>query len=455
MINLKKFINEQTITAIIIVSIIAFPLLDFIGEIFGQQFFLQEEYLKLIGIIGVVGFSYFVISTRKQPKKIVLSDVFIITSILFCVISIIFSQSIQISLFGHKGYSESPLQVLGYFSLFLLGTTIKEESNKKKILTTFFILGIIEALVASMQYFKMWPFKCEFDTSWHTKDHLAFGFTQHCNFFAPIAVIFSSLFASKFIYDKKWWYLIGAVVCCFSAFFTQTRIAWVGIFAAMFGIMFLEIALRKKNTNIFKSNLKRYVIVLSCFILCFILTGKNSGQIEKDVAQSKTEVSSASSNFDNFGTGRGAIWKSGLQALSYHPFTGVGFDIYDYSFFMLNGDKGSHQNKGHNEYIHVLVTQGIFSGVNYLLFAFYCCYFPFRKILEGSSEFVKSNLTKMFLVALFAYFVQALFNSSVTNVAVYKWILMGLVLPRYEQIDFKDYKLVKKIVQISKMEIKL
>lgn len=69
MINLKKFINEQTITAIIIVSIIAFPLLDFIGEIFGQQFFLQEEYLKLIGVIGVVGFSYFVISTRKQPKK--------------------------------------------------------------------------------------------------------------------------------------------------------------------------------------------------------------------------------------------------------------------------------------------------------------------------------------------------------------------------------------------------
>ena len=169
------------------------------------------------------------------------------------------------------------------------------------------------------------------------------------------------------------------------------------------------------------------------FVTCFIITGKKTGQIQKDITQTKKEIDSTSSSFDKFGTGRGTIWKSGLQALSQHPFTGVGFDIYDYALFMTKRGTVKSQNKGHNEYIHTFVTQGIFSGINYLLFAFYCCYFPLKQILKGNSEFATSDLTKIFLIALFAYFVQALFNSSVTNVAVYKWILMGLVLPRYEQ----------------------
>ena len=91
------------------------------------------------------------------------------------------------------------------------------------------------------------------------------------------------------------------------------------------------------------------------------------------------------------------------------------------------------QNKGHNEYIHTLVTQGIFSGINYLAFVLYCCIFSYIKILKGNDEYSQSNVTKAFLIAVFAYFVQALFNSSVTNVAVYKWILMGLLLTRNEQ----------------------
>ena len=116
-----------------------------------------------------------------------------------------------------------------------------------------------------------------------------------------------------------------------------------------------------------------------------------------------------------------------------YPIVGVGFDNYRYCFEIYHKDLGWSQNKGHNEYIHTLVTQGIPSGINYLAFAFYCCFFPLIKILKGNSEFAKSHLTKIFLITLFAYFVQALFNSSVTNVAPYKWILMGLLLPRLEQ----------------------
>ena len=150
-------------------------------------------------------------------------------------------------------------------------------------------------------------------------------------------------------------------------------------------------------------------------------------------------------------SGRGQIWRIGIGALKKRPLLGVGFDIYNYSY-MLNPVGTVIQNKGHCEYLHTAVTQGIFSGINYLLFAFYCCYFPFRKILEGKTDFGKSNLTKIFFIALFAYFAQALINSSITNVAIYKWILMGLVLPRSEQKDLTY--IFEKVKKMAKSDVK-
>ena len=454
---MKKIFNEKNFAILIIVSIIAFPLLKIIGMFFGKKFFLQEEYLSLVGIIGIILTILGIINRfkNKDEKRFVLSDIFIITSIIFCIISIIFSQLPSISLTGIRGYSETPLQVLGYFTLFFSGTCVLSEKYRKWILNTFLALGIIEAIVAFMQNFKMWPVTSVFDPSWHTKDHLAFGLTQHCNFFAPIAIIFTALFSMRFIYSQskkeQFICLFGAIVSCLSTFFTYTRIGWVGIFAVLFGIVLLEtlIYFVKKDKEFFKQKALKTLIIAISFVICFFVVGNMSGQIKKDVEQSKKEITSK--NVESFGTGRGFIWKSGITALKKYPFTGVGFDFYNYSYLVANG-KFFNQNKGHNEYLHTFVTQGIFSGINYLLFASYCCFFALKKILKGDSEFAKSNITKFFLIALFAYFVQALFNSSVTNVAVYKWILMGLVLPRVEQDNLQEY--LDSIKNFSKKDIR-
>ena len=234
---MKKLIDEKYLTAIVIVSIVAFPLLELIGIFFNKQFFMQEEYLSLVGLIwSIVMIIYIVLCIFKKkvrPKKFVLSDLFIITSILFCIISIIFSKAIIKSLTGYPNYRETPLQVLGYFGLFFICTMISEEKNKKKILYTFLVLGIFETIVAFLQNFSMWPVTSYLDPNWHTKDHLAFGLTQHCNFFAPIAVIFTALFSMKFIYSKstkeKIIYIMGTILCASSALFTYTRLAWVRI----------------------------------------------------------------------------------------------------------------------------------------------------------------------------------------------------------------------------------
>ncbi len=440
----EKNLNEKFLTIFICISILIFPILELIGIIFNKKFFMQEEALSVIGIFGVFVTIYYIFKCIKA-KKIVLSDIFILLSILFCVFSIIFSKNIKTSIMGHKGYSETPLQVMGYFTLFLLCTNIWNERNKKVILNTFFILGIIEATVAFFQNFGIWPVTSMFDPNWHTREHLAFGFTQHCNFFAAIAIIFTALFSTKFIYSntkKEEIYLyFGTILCECSVLFTCTRLGWVGIITIVFSIIILDIILKKKIKRNTRYKVKVILLLIS-LVICMLLVSKISGQLEKDILNSKEELNS---DFQNFGTKRGKIWKAGFEALKQYPITGVGFDIYDYSFLICPDQSiRMRQNKGHNEYLHITVTQGIFSGINYLAFCFYTCFFAFNKIKKSDTEFGKSDLTKIFLVALCAYYVQALFNSSVTNVAIYKWILMGLLLPKNEQQKIYFFNLLHK-----------
>ena len=476
---MKKIYNETVFTALVISSILAFPILETIGIIFKIEFFLQEEFLSFIGIIitlfALIYFDFF--RVKNPTKKITLSDIFIIASFIFCIISIIFSKSIKSSLKGRYHYCESLFQVLGYFGLFFICSNISETKNKKSILTSLLILGVIEAGVAFLQYLGVWPVTSYYDPYSHTKNHLAFGFTQHCNFFAPLAIIFTALFAMKFIYSntkKEIIYsYIFSIICCSSILFTCTRIGWVGVFAILFGIIFLEVSLLicKKDKRLFKKHLIKYIVTFCSFFVCILLIGSLTGQLKNDLTLSKKELKEISSNsnntpqnsnnsndsttynkFNSFATNRGKIWIAGFKALKKYPFTGVGFDIYSF-VFLLSPQYGIIQNKGHNEYIHTLVTQGIFSGFNYIAFVFYCWFFALKKILKGNDEYSKSDTTKFFFIAVFAYFIQALFNSSVTNVAVYKWILMGLLLTRSEQKDLTPF--FRKIILILNKPIKL
>ena len=441
-------IFKKFFTILIITTMISIPLLELVGALFlKEKFFYQEEFLSFIGIVGIFLIFQYLFVYKKTDNKLVLSDIFIVISIFFCIISIVFSKNLKKSLFGEYGYSETPLQVLAYFCLFFIGTLINNKDCKKIIFFTFITLAIAESIIAFLQNFGFWPVSSLFDPSWHIKDHLAFGLTEHCNYFAAISTIFTAICGSKYIYEsnkiKSKIFLILSIITCFSTLFTYTRIGWVGVFSVIIGIFLLEFIIYKaqKDKIIFKKHFKKLLLLFLCFLICLLIVGLSSGQLLNDLFESAKELTS---DFENFGTKRGTIWKVGLSSLKHFPLTGTGFDNYRYSFNIYPEKFGWSQNKGHNEYIHILVTQGIPSGINYLAFAFYCCMFPLKKLLDKNSNFSKYYLNKIFLIALFAYFTQALFNSSVTNVAPYKWILMGLLLPRIEQKNLLETKFFKK-----------
>lgn len=141
--------------------------------------------------------------------------------------------------------------------------------------------------------------------------------------------------------------------------------------------------------------------------------------------------------FDKFGTGRGHIWKYGLACVPDHWAFGVGLDNYRWCFKHAPGlvHKTWSQGKGHNEYIHYLVTQGAFQLLTILSFIVYTFVVGIRTVLKTSDK--EERVTEFILMGMFtAYVVQALINSSVVNIAPYYWITAGMLLCKKHQRPF-------------------
>ena len=94
------------------------------------------------------------------------------------------------------------------------------------------------------------------------------------------------------------------------------------------------------------------------------------------------------------------------------------------------------QDKGHNEYIHMMATQGIPAIINYLLLLIYSVSRAVKNIF-GEKDDVKRSLLWICLGIVAAYLAQALLSSSVLNVAPYFWLMLGIITPRINPISFK------------------
>ena len=93
------------------------------------------------------------------------------------------------------------------------------------------------------------------------------------------------------------------------------------------------------------------------------------------------------------------------------------------------------QGKGHNEYIHYLVTQGALQLITYITLLVTAAVTAVRTVIRTDDDEERS-LNWIFLGMFFGYAAQACFNSSVVNVVPYFWITIGLCLSKKNQRYF-------------------
>ena len=422
-------LDERTYFFFVISCMIIMPFAELVSEIFGIVYYSQPAILSVYGIAGFCLCTLRIMMNIKS-NGIKWQDIFFISLFTFTVIALVFSSA---GLDGGEQLSNSelPAHFLAYYSLMYASFQINDKRRRKIIIFAFAGLAFAEGILGILQTFEI---KIQ-DVFWEETTTQVYGLTQNTNYFGGLSVLFFGATIALFIFsEKKLHKLITAIIFAityYCSFNTMARLAWVGDFAI---VLFMIISIlimkgRNKGDGLYRKYIVSWAVSLLLISVITVASFMKSDLPAERVSQSVSELESGDVN--EFGTLRGYIWKYCFESVPKHWATGIGLDNLRMVFYENPSWKEGMYSRGkaHNEYIHTLTTQGVFAIFNYLLLLILSAKKSIRKILDTKDK-EERILTWITLAMFSGYVVQALFNSSIINVAMYFWIVVGLLNPR-------------------------
>ena len=398
-----------------------------------SQFHYKEFSLGLKKLLEYNVIVFLVILFEKRYKKN-WTHLGILFIAIFAIISTVFAFDRKIALNGCPGRFEGLYSVLYYLSVMLLSTFVSNK-YKKVLVNCILICGAIQAGYAVCQCFN-WLHVKQYGKAIKVYDEMVhatvfktqpwiLGLTNNPNFFGTYMLLCLSYAMGLFIDSKK--FIKGFIYCLLIALFmfallaSNTASAAVGlIFALAFIIVYVI-----KN-KMFIKLLVIFSILSSTTLLAFV-QGKTT--LLKDVTTIGTEATEiAKGNLDDsYGTKRMYIWKRTVEIIPKHLWHGVGVDSFHKAFdgkalTRKAETKTILYDKAHNEYLQILITEGIFALISYV------CLYGFVTIcgLRRCFKFKEVYL----VLPVIGYLVQAFFNISVIEVAPMFWMALGLCCGR-------------------------
>ena len=459
---LARLSSDKVFCYLSMALFLALPIVEIITELLGKfkikvigprppyPSYFQPYVVAVFGALLALAVILNVVSRIVNGKfQLYVADVFFVTLFIFMLLSMIFSVNPGVFSGGSKYYHERPEIFVCYYCLYYAGTMIEDPKLRKKMLYTYFVVALIQGVVAFLQTFRIEIHYCLFLYN-RASTKAAYGLLQNTNFYGALSLVFvaavsglfifsSVLFKSKNIKYTKWVFFAAALLLFYTMLASYSRLAWLG-FAGMICTYIISFIVMRKST-MDKAKLKKivtdFLIMCGGFLVVILITTLATNIVTSRVKETATDTLARVGD-DNFGHGRGRIWRAGINSIPKHWVTGIGLDNYAQAFRELpDWQKGQFiQDKGHNEYLHTLVTQGVFALINYLAVLIYAAVNAVKRIIKETDD-VKRCLHWIFLVIFAAYACQAILNSSVLNVAPYFWIIIGLLTPRTKPISFK------------------
>ncbi len=386
-----------------------------------NDFFFAAGYYVLLALNVIL----IVILWRKHYFKkniiYILMGIFVALGILATVLAV----NVERSIFGDESWREGLLVIMYYISLMAIGSTL-DKKYKKKTIIVLLIFGAIECVYGICQAFKA-PFVKEVlhfigrVNGKKTYEVWSTGFAGNPNFYSTLVLICLGFAMGLFVDEKPG--KKSAVYLALVALFTaglmvgNTMSCVVGLVAIL--IFLIVFTIKFKKLAKFASLIG--VIIVAAFTIIWF--GKTT--LVKDIGVTFFQASEiAQGNVqDNYGTKRIYIWQKALEVAPNNLWHGTGLDGFCDAFpgeCLRSKDQTKRINKAHNEYLQILITEGIFALIVYLAM----CGFV---VCRGVRDSFK-NKAVLFILPVIGYLVQAFFNISVISVAPLFFLAMGLCI---------------------------
>ena len=386
----------------------------------------SKGYIILLILNILVLIAMFILKKiKKQKFNFNITDIFLLLIIIFSTISVIFSINKNVSIFGFKGRYEGLLTILYYFSIYFISTYI-DKKYKKIIIFLILFIGMINTIYAVFQILEIKGviIRYNWDKPWAT------GFVSNPNFFGTLTLLCLSYSLGLFIDEKK--FSLKIIYCLLIFIFMIGLLISNGLSSLVGLIIVLTYILIYIIKN---KKIKEFIIIILILLTSTcLITKANKTTLIKDVIKTKNEtieITKGNLN-DKYGTNRVFIWKNTIKRIPHHILTGAGIDNFYYAFGErpLRDSRWTY-DKAHNEYLQILICEGIFALTSYLLF-----------FITITIKGIKNNYKtkEIFLILpIIGYLVQAFFNISVIEVAPFFYIALGLLVERNDKSNLLLY----------------
>lgn len=381
----------------------------------------------------------FIYVYKIVKKEVKLNYYDMIVFLILILLMLVTNNSIDIdtSIWGAYGRNEGFLSILCYYLLFLNSKSL-DEKQINVVIKTFFGVGTIQFVYCLLQVFFRFPGLPLFSLS--GVNYMAMGFVNNPNFLGSYCIMLLGLALMLYLVKGERKYFVLSIIFFINLILAQST----GPFFA-FIILFIFMIVFMKIKGII--DWKKIGIVCASFILTFIIVSNgvelyckkvfndkivSSYTIKGDILNTLNLFGISKGNdeenmtIEDYGSGRITIWKNTLKVVPKYFWLGSGIDTFGYVY-----QKGGnvYYDKAHNEYLQILVTEGIFTLISYL-----------SLLLLLFIDGVKSNnkLIWVLMMAFIGYALQAFLNISVNTVAPTFYIIMGMMAGLISQEKVKE-----------------
>ena len=337
------------------------------------------------------------------------------------------SVDVNTSIWGAYCRNEGLLCILSYYLLFLNSKSL----DKKQISTIVKVLlgtGIVQFVYCLLQVFLRFPGLELF--SLNDVNYMAMGFVGNPNFLGSYCIMLLGLALMLYFIKSERKYFWLSIIFFVNLILSQSTgpfFSFIILFIFMIVFMkFKDIIVWKKVGIVFVSFMLAFIVVSNGVELYCkkVFNDKivSSYTIKGDILNTLNLFGASKGNDDenmtieDYGSGRITIWKNALKIVPKYFWLGSGIDTFGYVY--PDNNKGLYYDKAHNEYLQILVTEGIFSLILYL-----------SLLLTLFVDGIKSNnkLVWILMMAFVGYALQAFLNIRVNTVAPTFYIIIGMM----------------------------
>ncbi len=331
-------------------------------------------------------------------------------------------------------YNEVKRWVLSVWLLYLLSVL---GSNNYKVLLSFYIFGSFLAVLYGLLQHTGGFYRIQvpkFDRVMSMFGNPIF-FAVHIINFLPI--VFGRILLTKNFFVKIIYFIIF-VVSLITLYYTKTRAAFIGLFVSILIFIYLLLSQKQKI---------KYLISLLILFLIFVFS-------TKDVwLRQQAHI---------------LIWRDSIKMWLSKPFFGIGLGKFHIEFVNFASEelrkiwpqKQFIINDAHNEYVQLLVENGVFGFTIFLVFLYSFLWFTIKFIKSLDIEKLKNKyelkiLLCSLLSGVIAVLVQNFFSVDLRFIVsnVYLFITLGFILGYTSEIKQKKLIFVSPISRILSLII--